>query len=55
MNVLLDRVVGCLTFGAVDLWKTMIHYQTPLKGALARFWSNVFFDFSIYNTPLRYF
>lgn len=25
-----DLVAGCLTFGSVDLWKTMIHYQTTL-------------------------
>lgn len=25
-----DLVAGCLTFGSVDLWKTMIHYQTSL-------------------------
>lgn len=30
-----DLVAGCLTFGSVDLWKTMIHYQTTLGTSMS--------------------
>ncbi|XP_022335742.2 L-methionine gamma-lyase-like [Crassostrea virginica] len=30
-----DLVAGCLTFGSVDLWKAMIHYQTTLGTSMS--------------------
>ena len=32
-----DLVAGCLTFGSVDLWKAMIHYQTTLGTSMVGF------------------